>query len=191
MTWQQFFVLLHLVGFALGVGGATVSDITFFKALRKRLITAEQLAFLETLSKIIWAGSIILILSGLAIFAVIYSEQNGLPMLSSPRWQTKLTLVVIIVLNGINFKMAIMPALKNLVGQQLSLINIKPILGRLAFSGTLSILSWYSILLISQLPRTFRPSILYFFGVYLVLLICGFIFSRFVITKILTKSQNQ
>ena len=187
MTWQQFFVLLHLVGFALGVGGATVSDITFFKALRKMLITSEQLAFLETLSKIIWAGSIILILSGLAIFAIIYSEQNGLPMLSSPRWQTKLALVVIIVLNGINFKMAIMPALKNLVGQQLSLINIKPILGRLAFSGTLSILSWYSILLISQLPRTFRPSILYFFGVYLVMLIGGFIFSRLVITKILNK----
>lgn len=191
MDYHQIALGTHLIGFALGLGGATISDITFFKVLRTRSLTTEQFSFLHTLSKVIWIGLALLIASGLTIFALIYSEQGSLPMLASPRWQTKLTLVSVVLLNGFFFKFSIFPALKHLVGQQLSADNLGPIIRRLALSGTISILSWYSIFLVSQLPRTFRPPYLYFMGVYLILLAIGFVVSKTMIRKLIEKQESK
>lgn len=187
MDYHQIAVGAHLIGFALGLGGATISDITFFKVLRTRSLTSEQYSFLHTLSKVIWVGLALLIASGLIIFSLIYSEQGSIPMLSLPKWQTKLTLVAIVLLNGFFFEFSIFPALKNLVGQQLSTNNIGPIAKKLALSGTISILSWYGIFVVSQLPRTFRPPYLYFMGVYLVLLAIGFLVSKNTIRKLIER----
>lgn len=185
MDYHQIMLGAHLLGFALGLGGATISDIAFFKALRKNVLTTEQFAFLQTLSKVIWTGLILLIASGATIFYLIYAEQGSLPLLASPKWQAKLTFVAVVLLNGFVFRFVILPALKELIGQPLSLAINKALRIRLAIAGTISILSWYSIFLISLLPRTFRPDYLYFLGVYAVLLVVGVLGSNFVITKIL------
>ncbi|MDP4001724.1 MAG: hypothetical protein Q8P69_01615 [bacterium] len=187
MDIQKISLAVHLVGFALGLGGATASDITFFKALRKRYLSRENLEFLGILSKVIWVGLGLLIVSGLVIFASIYIEQGSLVLLSSPRWQTKLSLVGIVFLNGLFFKFSIFPRLKQLVDSPLTTEKIKKISWRLAFSGTVSILSWYSILVITQLPRTFRPHILYFAGTYLILLVLGILVSKLLISKMINK----
>lgn len=183
MDYQQIALAFHLIGFALGLGGATISDITFFKILRNRSLTSQHYAFLDTLSKVIWFGLGLLIVSGVVIFGLIYSKQGSLPMLASPRWQTKLILVGVVLINGLFFKFSIFPALKKLIGTTLSLANVGPIIWRLALSGTISILSWYSIFVVTLLHRTFRPPLLYFIGVYLALLIIGVVASKTIITK--------
>ena len=91
-------------------------------------------------------------------------------------------------LNGLFFKFYIFPRLKQLVDSSLTAEKIKKISWRLAFSGTVSILSWYSIFVITQLPRTFRPHILYFAGTYLILLVLGILVSKLLIDKIIGKS---
>jgi len=186
MDYHQIALGFHLIGFALGLGGATISDITFFRAIRRGTLSEEAFRFLHTLSKVIWIGLGTLILSGLVIFALIYSEQGSLPMLASPRWQTKLILVLVVLLNGLFFKYKIFSLLKGLVGQTLSSNNIGAIAGKLSLSGTVSILSWYSILVVTLLPRTFRPPLYYFFGVYLILLIAGLIISRAMLRKLIS-----
>ncbi len=187
MDYQQIAVAFHLIGFALGLGGATISDITFFKIVRSGSLSAERFQFLHTLSKVIWVGLGLLIASGLTIFALIYSENGSLPMLTSPRWQAKLTLVGVVLLNGLFFKFHIFPALKQLIDQTFNKDNIGRLANKLALSGTISILSWYSILVITLLPRAFRPHLIYFFTAYLVLLIIGFLFSKTILNKIISQ----
>ena len=191
MDWHILALGFHLLGFAVGVGGATISDIMFFKALKKRLLSNEHFGFLRVLSNTVWIGLIILIISGLAMFALIYAEQGNLPMLASPRWQTKLTLVAIVAANGFFFMSKIFPALRSLVGQQLNLANVGPLIGRLSFSGTVSIVSWYGILIVSLLPRSFRPPYWQFMGVYLFLIVCGIIVSRYMIAKTVADVANK
>lgn len=188
IDYEQIAVGVHLIGFALGLGGATVSDIMFFKALRGRTILVEHFNFLNTLSKIIWAGLILLIASGAIMFALIYSEQGSLPLLASPRWQAKLILVGVVFINGLAFKYKIFPYLKSLIGSKLELQNIGSRITALTISGTISILSWYSILIISLLPRTVRPPLYIFLGIYIVLFIIGVITSRLIMTRTLKNS---
>jgi hypothetical protein len=185
MDYQQIALGIHLIGFALGLGGATISDIMFFRALRKRQITEEAFTTLSVLSKVIWAGLFLLVSSGLVIFWLIYSERGSIPMLASPRWQTKLILVAIVLINGFVFKQTIFPFLKSLVGTPLSLNVVSPKIWRLAVSGTISVVSWYGIFLVTMLPRTFRPQLAYFLAVYFAILIVGMVVSKSMIARTL------
>lgn len=185
MDYQQIALGIHLIGFALGLGGATISDIMFFRLLKKRQITQESFSTLSVLSNVIWTGLGLLILSGLAIFLLIYSEQGSLPMLSSPRWQAKLLLVGIVLVNGIVFKTTIFSFLKSLVGTSLSQKVIAPKIWNLAASGTISIVSWYGIFVVTLLPRTFKPQLFYFLAVYLAILLIGMFVGKTLINKTL------
>ncbi|QQS22743.1 hypothetical protein IPM19_03895 [bacterium] len=185
MDWHIVALAGHLIGFALGAGGATISDITFLNAIRERKLSAEQHRFLMMISKVVWLGFILLVISGAAMFALIYIENHSLPMLAAARWQAKLTLVGIVLINGIYFKVKVFPALKNMVGQELNHKSIGVSLWRLAVPGTISILSWYSILVLSILPRGLNIPLGYFIFIYAVLLICGIIISKTLLKKLL------
>lgn len=184
MDLRLIALIAHLIGFALGLGGATLSDILFFKMLKNGKLDSAQLDVLRTLSKIIWVGLWILILSGLSIFALIYAEQGALPMLASPRWQAKLTLVAIVLINGFAFKKYIFPFLGKNAGQLVTSQLFNPYMWKLAVIGSISIVSWYSILIISTLPREFRPSYYYFMGVYLLIVIIGSVVGKSLLKKV-------
>ncbi len=183
MDFRLILTIIHLVGFALGLGGATLSDILFFKMIRSGNLDRGQLDTLRTLSKIIWIGLWVLILSGLTIFALIYADQGTLPMLASPRWQAKLTLVVIVLLNGFAFKKFIFPFLGKNAGQTVSFALFEPYIQKLAITGAISIVSWYSILIISTLPREFRPPYYYFMGIWAVIVILGSVTGRYLLKR--------
>src|SRR3989344_3032840 len=176
-------VIAHVIGVALGVGGASLSDLLFFRSIKDKVISKDEFESLMTASKIIWVGLFILILSGLAIFLSIYLERGSIPMLASPKWQAKLTWVGIIFANGIFFKSVIFTKIKNLVGKELSLENTKSVLWYFSISGFISIFSWYSVTIISLLPRSFRPPYLLLIGVYALILVLGIVISRFILKK--------
>ena len=176
-------VIAHVIGVALGVGGASLSDLLFFKSIKDKVISKDEFESLMTASKIIWAGLIVLILSGLTIFLLIYLERGSIPMLASPKWQAKLSWVGIIFANGIFFKTMIFPKIKKLIGQKLSLENTQSVLWYFAFSGFISIFSWYSVTIISLLPRSFRPPYFLLMGVYALILVLGIVISRFILKK--------
>lgn len=184
MDIRVILLLVHLVGFALGLGGATVSDVMFFRSLKDKKISEEEYATLKVLSKIIWVGLFLLVSSGAWIFFEIFKDNNNsLPLLYSARWQTKLTLVAIVLINGLVFLKGIFPILKESVGRQLSAASLGGKLWALAISGTISIVSWYSITIIMALPRTIKVTYGEFMLVYAVLILGGVIVSRFVLGK--------
>lgn len=176
-------VIAHVIGVALGVGGASLSDFLFFKSIKDKVISKDEFESLMTASKVIWIGLFILILSGLSIFLSIYLERGSIPMLASPRWQAKLTWVGIIFINGIFFRQVIFSKIKSLVGKELSLENTKSVLWLFAISGFISIFSWYSVTIISLLPRSFKPPYLLLMGLYGLILVLGIIISRLVLKR--------
>ena len=183
MDYEKITIGFHLVGFALGLGGATISDIIFFQALHRKLITEDRFALLMTISKIVWTGLLILIVSGATLFALIYAEQGSLPLLNSPRWQAKLTLVAIVLINGLFFRFSIFPRLKAITNQPLSISNIGPSMWKLAISGSISIASWYGIMIISLLPRTVRPPYWEFMGIYIVIVLAGILIGKILVAR--------
>jgi len=176
-------LIIHVFGVALGVGGASVSDFLFFKSIKRKLISEDDFSSLMTTSKVVWIGTYALLLSGLAIFLLILLERGSIPMLGSPRWQAKITWVGVIVANGFYFKTIIFSKIKSLVGQKLSLDNVGRTMGHLAISGFISIFTWYSVVIITLLPRSFRPPYTLLMGAYLLVLICGIKISHIILKK--------
>ncbi len=176
-------VIIHVIGVALGAGGALMSDFLFFHSIKDKKISQDEFDSLMTISRAVWAGLAILILSGITMFALIYFERGNIPMLSSPRWQAKLTWVGIVLLNGIFFRIAIFPRMQKLIGQTLSGEILGSSIWYFAVSGVFSIVSWYSIIIISLLPRTFRPSYFLIIGAYFLIVLIGTILAKSILKK--------
>jgi len=188
MDWQLFLSIAHLIGFAFGLGGATLSDVLFFKSLRSRKFSSDSLNSLGTASQLIWTGLTILIASGIARFALVYFEQGSLPFLTVPRWQAKLTLVAIVAINGLVFKFLILPFLRSTADQPVSLTAWDSRIWQLALTGSISVSSWYGILIISSLA--WGLNYLYFMGIYAAAVIAGFLVGNFLIRRALSDPQN-
>jgi hypothetical protein len=176
MDIREVFGVIHLIGFALGLGGASISDVMFFRAIGDKKVSAEELGTLRVLSRVIWVGITLLILSGVGFLTVMYLDNNGsIPILSSPKFQMKLTLVAIVVANGFVFLKVVFDKIRQ--------IGIAPFVNNstiwlLAVTGTVSFVSWYGILAMVSLPRTFRPPYILLLGTYLIIVFIGSLVSR-------------
>jgi uncharacterized membrane protein len=65
---QHFFVTSYLAGVSLGVGGATIAGVLFFKFLKDLRISHQEDDILRTISQITWVGVAVAVLSGLALY---------------------------------------------------------------------------------------------------------------------------
>jgi len=145
LTGRQLLVIIHLFGLALGAGAAFVSDFTFVGALKDRTFTRHELNTLELLSKIVWLGLGVLILSGFFIFL---GSTDAL--LDSSKFLAKMTVVAIIAINGLLFKFVHIPKLNRLVDQDVSKLD-NPRLKGMFISGGLSGVSWATALILGVL----------------------------------------
>jgi hypothetical protein len=172
MDINSFLILGHIVGTAIGVGGATVTDMLFFRSIRDGKISHDEYLTLKLLSKIIMTGFIILVLSGLGFFALLYLNTGSLAGMPD-RMSAKLYVVAIIFLNSRVLAYKVLPLIKRSIGKE-----IQPILEKNSFlvltSGGLSIISWYSTVLLGSW-REIPFSTIQILGIYLslVLVVCG------------------
>lgn len=180
MELQILLGIAHIIGVALGVGGATVSDIFFIRILKTKKISQLDFQNLRVLSRIVWAGITILILSGLSLLWLMYENSGSIALLNSPRFLAKLTLVAVVTVNGFIFHFHVFPKLKALVGKDHALAKKTWLL---AITGATSGASWYSIVLIAML----RLDLPYFawIGAYLVVLSGGILTAKFLIQRLL------
>ena len=63
----EIFRFLHFVGLAWGVGGATIASIISAKADKDREIGSSFIKIVPAISKLIWIGILLLIISGVGI----------------------------------------------------------------------------------------------------------------------------
>ncbi len=167
------FLTVHLLAIAMGLGGATISDIMFFRFLKDYRISKKEHQVLNLLKSIVLIALGFIILSGLAIYLAnpeLYRQSD--PFLA------KMILVGILTVNGIALHLWIAP--------RLLYFNFKhqEKMGRgwykLAFGlGAVSATSWYSVFLIAMFKYQMNISLGAILGYYFAILSLAIVISQF------------
>ncbi len=145
-----WWVIIHNIGFILGLGAATITDIFFLRFLRHGRISEQGKATMDTLSNIIWIGLMILIVSGLMLYLPEQMRLNN-----SPKFLLKVFAIGVLVINGIALNLFVGPRMRSF-----SLAQTRPAkhFRRLAFAlGGISIASWYTAFLLGSLRQITLP----------------------------------
>ncbi len=172
----RFILILHIVGVSLGVGGATISDVFFFRFLKDYKISHKEASVLDAVSDVIWAGLAILILTGLGLYL-----PNSEELIQNPRFLTKMAVVAVITINGAVLNLKVQPHLMKITfGEHEHHEGEMVFHRRLAFGlGAVSLVSWYSAVFFAM-ARGLPNSFLVLFGSYLAILAGAVIISQFV-----------
>lgn len=169
----KFFTILHLLGVALGVGAATITDIFFFGFLKDYKISFEESRIMKMLSNVIWFALGLLVLSGIALFLPKSEE-----LIVSGKFLTKMFAILVLIINGFILNIVISPKLMSISfieeynphGDRFYFIR------KLSFAlGAISITSWYFIFILGALRGmtiSFIPLVLGYIGL-LVLAVIG------------------
>lgn len=169
-------LMLHLLGFALGVGGATINDILFFRFLKDYKISQKEHATLKIMSETIWFGLFISIISGIGLYLPNMEVLN-----ESSKFLTKAAIVGIITLNGAFLNLYIAPHLMKITFKD-SHTQTTPVghLRKIAFiSGAISFVSWYSAFFLGTIKNA-PFSFVELFGIYLIIIIVASLCSLFI-----------
>ena len=171
-------VIIHNIGFVLGLGAATITDVLFFQFLKDNTISQEEKGTMDSLTSVIWAGLAVLIVSGVALYLPEQVKHTV-----SSKFLLKMIVVAVIVVNGVLLNMFVAPYLR-----RLSFEGTAPVkrFRRFAFAlGGVSIVSWYSAFLLGSLrsiPIVLSKALIWY-GVVLVCVIVGSQIAERYITK--------
>lgn len=167
---KSLLLIVHLLGIALGVGGAIISDLMFFRAVRDKRITNPELGFLRLGSRAVTAGLVLLILSGAGMFLLDADRY-----IESSKFLAKMTVVGIIALNGIAMHFAHIPRLRLLASRNpKALHRLEHWRVRVMATGTVSLVSWLTALVLGafrSVPYEYGTIV----GVYLAVLAVAFL----------------
>lgn len=179
---RQVFSSFHLIGLALGLGGATITDILFSRALHRLRVNEKELEILKLLSKVIWVGLALIAISGFLLFI-----SNPTQYLQSQGFFAKMSIVLILIINGLVLNFIITPRIHNVFNSNPSHDEAR----RIAFgTGAISITSWYGSLFIAMLKSQLALSYFGFMGAYFAVLILAIIISQFAASQFSKKLQK-
>ena len=184
--YHEFIVILHFFGVAIGLGGATIADILFFKFLKDFRISEWEAGTLRTLSQVIWAALAVLVLSGIGLYLPEAQELN-----QSSKFLVKMAVVSVIIVNGIFLNLLIAPRLvkisfdKKYDHRTGKLYYIR----RLAFAlGAISLTSWYFAFILGMLRFVsidFMPLLFIYLGILSGAMVASQILERFFSRRIM------
>lgn len=163
-------VILHIVGAAIGAGGATMSDFMFFRSVRDGQLDVKEYGFLKMASNLVWFGLILTIITGLG-FLYLYSAYPELGKTAGDKVLAKGIIVAIILINGTVMHRKIFPLLKECAEKNVPLTK-PPFLRKIPMTlaiGAISITSWYSALILGAWHGLDAPYAV-ILGVYAVIL---------------------
>ena len=148
MTIYLAMVILHVVGTAIGAGGATFSDYIFYKSARDGYIDKSELRLLKSASKLVIFGLILLIVTGFG-FLLHYSLVPGSGV-AAPKAYAKIIIVGIIAINGWYLHRKVIPLLEEHThsGRHIADSVISRHQSIVFASGAVSIFSWYSAMIL-------------------------------------------
>lgn len=158
---KTIYTILHIFGAVLGAGGAFTSDAMFFSSMKDRMVTKTELRFLKLGSVMVWGGLILLLISGALLFS---TDPAG--YLASSKFLVKMTIVLIIILNGIFFHYNHIPRISRHVDTHLpssdEFVRESPLL---VFSGAISFVSWSATIILGVLrgiPYSYIEGMLFY-----------------------------
>lgn len=98
MDIKTLFLILHIFGAVIGAGSAFFSDLLFLKSVRDGIISKTEIGFLRLGSMAVWIGLLLLLVSGAGLFFLDVDKY-----LTSNKFLAKMTVVAILITNGILF----------------------------------------------------------------------------------------
>lgn len=144
MTWSLILTISHLLGVAMGLGGALASDWIFLLSAHDGHISKTETKFLHLGSLLVWSGVLILVLSGIGLFFL-----DPTRLANSPKFLAKISVVAIIILNGISFHFLHLPRIKRHTGEHFpSSDEFMRYRFLLVASGAISVTSWLTALIL-------------------------------------------
>ena len=167
---KLYWIILHNIGFILGLGGATITDVFFFRFLKDGVISENEKQTMDTLSNVIWVGLGILIVSGIMLYL---PEQARLGV--SSKFLLKVIVVSVLTVNGVFLNIFVAPRMRSL---SLALTPPAGHFRKLAFAlGAISITSWYTAFFLGSF-RSINLALREGIAVYLGLVIAAVIGSQ-------------
>jgi hypothetical protein len=167
--YKSFLVTSHVFGVAIGLGTATIVDLILLRFLIRGEVTGELSNVLSFLSKIVAVGLLVLCFSGVG-FLHHYSMFDQ-TKLANPKLVAKVSLVAILILNGLLIHRYALPLIRRRVGGLL----LDGICRRDRFIlltvGAVSATTWYFAFLLGTVSQfNFGPSSITLFVSYLAVL---------------------
>ena len=154
----------HILGVVLGLGGATITDILFFKFLKDYKISRIESSVMQTLSQIIWFGLAVGILTGLGLYLPRMAELG-----QSAKFLVKVIVVGVIIVNGAFLNLLITPKLARMHFNAKEKTRKMARMRKLSFAlGAISITSWYSAFILGSMhssPIAFKPLLTLYIGI--------------------------
>jgi len=190
LAHKRIFLTFHLVGVAVGMGGATITDILFFNFLRDFKISRKEAEVMRILSNMIMIALVILYISGIALFfsgPATFSQSAG--------FLAKASILVVLTINGILMHKFIAPHMVefSFLRHPIKAHHKMHTMRAISFAmGAISFTSWYSVFFIAML-KSYLPvetTVFHIIGVYLCIVITAVIVSQFLHLHIHKKSLN-
>ena len=146
IDFDEIAVFIHIIGVALGAGGAFITDVVFINMIKSKTFEKTHIKIITLISKTIWIGAAIVVSSGLVLFI-----KNSEYYLGNPQFLAKMTIVAIILINGATFHFYQLPLLEKLkdkpVGAITKFSNRREIL---LVSGAFSSTSWVTTIILGS-----------------------------------------
>jgi len=167
---KNLLLIVHLIGLALGVGGALISDAMFFRTIRDWRISKTEMGFLTLTSWAIGIGLGTLIISGVGMFSLDPERY-----LASTKFLAKMTVVGILAINAGLLHYWIIPHFRHVSKNSLSTrTNFSKRRPFILASGVVSVVSWLSALTLGAF-RSVPWEYEHIMGVYALALLVGLI----------------
>jgi len=147
LDYKTITTIIHVLGVILGAGGAFMSDVMFASSIRDEKVTHTEMRFLRLGSIVVWIGLAIIIISGFLIFM---TDPNG--YLASHKFLAKMTIVAIIVVNGLVFHLIHIPRLHRHIGHHFpSSDEFERSVPILLMNGVISVVSWLAAFILGMM----------------------------------------
>lgn len=157
--------VVHVISVVLGMGAALVSDLLFSFFSKDKKLNTTEFATLEILSKVVLYSLVLISVSGVFIF---FSDSGK--YLESAKFLSKMTILVILILNGYLLNTYVWP---HLLQKNFFTLKRERNVRRLAFvCGAVSVISWLSVCALGVIDGL-NMSYLLIISIYLIFIAIG------------------
>ena len=131
MDWYTILIIAHIVGVALGVGGATFAEVNLVYAKRDGEISPDENALMQSTYAVLRLGFFLLVLSGFG-FLLYYRLSGAEELLYSSALWAKFAVIGILSASAVLMQLRLIPLL---------------------WGSAVSITSWYAALVLGVFAR--------------------------------------
>ncbi len=182
MPFAEFFVsiktlstILHVLSVVCAMGAAFSADILFHFFAADRKLSPIEVRILSILSRVVWYGLLAVTVTGGAIFLT-----DPARYLASTKFLVKMTIMVVLVLNGIMLDWYVRA---HLLGSGFFTARREAFARKIAFiCGTISAVSWVSLLALGVfdgVKSSYASVMALYAGILGTLIVASLIFERF------------